>query len=47
MIALIQRVLEAKVEVSGDSVGSIGRGMLALIPFVALRYPIKKIADTG
>ena len=31
MIALIQRVLEAKVEISGDSVGSIGRGMLALI----------------
>jgi D-tyrosyl-tRNA(Tyr) deacylase len=31
MIALIQRVLEAKVEISGDSVGSIGRGILALI----------------
>lgn len=31
MIALIQRVSEAKVEISGDSVGSIGRGMLALI----------------
>ncbi len=31
MIALIQRVSAAKVEISGDSVGSIGRGMLALI----------------
>jgi D-tyrosyl-tRNA(Tyr) deacylase len=31
MIALVQRVLEAKVEICGDSVGSIGRGMLALI----------------
>ena len=31
MIALIQRVSEAKVEISGDSVGSIERGMLALI----------------
>ena len=31
MIALIQRVSEAKVEISGDSVGSIERGVLALI----------------
>jgi D-aminoacyl-tRNA deacylase len=31
MIALIQRVLEARVEIGGDPVGSIGRGILALI----------------
>lgn len=31
MIALIQRVLEAQVEISGASVGTIGRGILALI----------------
>jgi D-aminoacyl-tRNA deacylase len=31
MIALIQRVLEARVEIGGDAVGSIGRGILALI----------------
>lgn len=31
MIALIQRVSEARVEISGDAVGSIERGMLALI----------------
>ena len=31
MIALIQRVSEARVEVDGNVVGSIGRGILALI----------------
>lgn len=31
MIALIQRVLSAKVEVCGETVGAIGRGVLALI----------------
>ena len=31
MIALVQRVTEARVEVGGESVGSIGRGILALI----------------
>jgi D-aminoacyl-tRNA deacylase len=31
MIALIQRVLEARVEIAGDAVGSIGHGILALI----------------
>ncbi len=31
MIALIQRVTEARVEVDGASIGSIGRGILALI----------------
>ena len=31
MIALVQRVAEAKVSVGGDSVGAIGRGILALI----------------
>ena len=31
MIALIQRVTEARVEVDGKSVGEIGRGILALI----------------
>ena len=31
MIALIQRVIEARVEVGGESIGSIGRGILALI----------------
>jgi D-aminoacyl-tRNA deacylase len=31
MIALIQRVTEAQVRVAGESVGAIGRGLLALI----------------
>ena len=31
MIALIQRVAEARVEVGGETVGQIGRGILALI----------------
>ena len=31
MIALVQRVAEAKVSVGGDSMGAIGRGILALI----------------
>ncbi len=31
MIALIQRVRDARVEVAGEVVGSIGRGLLALI----------------
>lgn len=31
MIALIQRVTEARVEVAGDPVGRIGRGVLALV----------------
>lgn len=31
MIALIQRVAEARVEVGGETVGAIGRGILALI----------------
>ena len=31
MIALVQRVAEAKVTVGGDTVGAIGRGILALI----------------
>ena len=31
MIALIQRVTEARVEVAGQAVGAIGRGILALV----------------
>ena len=31
MIALIQRVTEARVEVAGQTVGAIGRGILALV----------------
>jgi len=31
VIALVQRVAEAKVSVGGDTIGSIGRGVLALI----------------
>ena len=31
MIALIQRVTEARVEVEGESIGAIGRGILALV----------------
>ena len=31
MIALIQRVTEARVEVGGETLGSIGRGILALV----------------
>ncbi|MFY9314631.1 MAG: D-aminoacyl-tRNA deacylase [Burkholderiales bacterium] len=31
MIALIQRVAEARVEVGGETVGAIGRGILALV----------------
>jgi D-tyrosyl-tRNA(Tyr) deacylase len=35
MIALIQRVLEARVRVEGQVVGAIGEGLLALIGIVA------------
>ena len=31
MIALIQRVTEASVEVEGNTIASIGRGILALV----------------
>ena len=31
MIALIQRVTEARVEVAGQTIGAIGRGILALV----------------
>ena len=31
MIALIQRVAEARVEIGGEAVGAIGRGILALV----------------
>ena len=31
MIALIQRVTQARVDVAGETVGSIGPGLLALI----------------
>ncbi|MEW6688179.1 MAG: D-aminoacyl-tRNA deacylase [Pseudomonadota bacterium] len=31
MIALVQRVAEARVEVGGETVGAIGRGILALV----------------
>lgn len=31
MIALIQRVTEARVEIGGNAVGTIGRGVLALV----------------
>ena len=31
MIALIQRVIEARVEVEGATIGAIGRGILALV----------------
>ena len=31
MIALIQRVAEARVRIAGESAGEIGRGVLALI----------------
>ena len=31
MIALIQRVIEARVEVEGATIGTIGRGILALV----------------
>ncbi len=31
MIALVQRVTEARVEVGGETVGAIGRGILALV----------------
>ena len=31
MIALIQRVTEARVSIDGDAVGAIGRGILALV----------------
>src|SRR5437868_9077049 len=34
MIAVVQRVLEGKVEVSGQVVGQIGHGMLALVAVV-------------
>jgi D-tyrosyl-tRNA(Tyr) deacylase len=35
MIAVIQRVLEGKVEVAGEVVGEIGHGILALVAVVA------------
>lgn len=34
MIALIQRVREARVDVAGETVGAIGRGVLALVAVV-------------
>lgn len=34
MIALIQRVREARVDVAGETVGAIGRGILALVAVV-------------
>jgi D-tyrosyl-tRNA(Tyr) deacylase len=34
MIALIQRVREARVEVAGETVGAIGRGILAFVAVV-------------
>jgi D-tyrosyl-tRNA(Tyr) deacylase len=43
MIALLQRVLEAKVVVDGDTVGAVGSGLMVLL--CAERYDTEKEAD--